>query len=183
MQDSRTPGIRPRPTPWRRLDAFARRAFPAACTALLLLLAGAPFGVPGGSGLRSAAALGCVFFWSLVRPASMTPPAVFLLGLLCDLLGLSPPGVTVLVLLVAHGLAVRWRPVLAHRGLAAVWPVFAAVAAGASALEWALTGLLTLRLPPPGTAVLQALLAAGSYPVFAALFVRAHRGPAAPELA
>lgn len=183
MHDSSTPGIRPRPTLRRRLDAVSRRAFPAVCTALVVLLAGVPFGVPGGAGLRSAAALGCVFFWSLVRPASMTPPAVFLLGALCDLLGLSPPGVAVLVLLVAHGLAVQWRPVLVPRGFAAVWLAFAAVAAGAAALEWALTGLLTWRLPPPGAAVLQALLAIGVYPVLAVPFIRAHRGPAAPELA
>ena len=183
MQDSRTPGIRPRPTPWRRVDALARRAVPAACTALLVLLAGAPFGVPGGTGLRSALALGCVFFWSLARPASMSPPLVFLLGLLCDLLGLAPPGVAVLVLLVAHGLAVRWRPALARRGFAAAWSVFAAVAAGAAALEWALTGLLAWHPPPAGDAVRQAVLAIGLYPVLAALFARAHRGPAAPELA
>ena len=183
MQDPRTPGIRPRPTPWRRLDAVARRAFPLACTAVLLLLAGAPFGVPGGAGLRSAAALVCVFFWSLFRPASMSPPAVFLLGLLCDLLGFSPPGVAVLVLLAAHGLAVRWRPALASRGFATVWLAFAAVAAGAAALEWALTGLLTWRLPSPGDAVRQALLAIGVYPVLAAPSLWAHRGPAAPELA
>jgi hypothetical protein len=37
--DERTPGIRPRPSLWRRLDGTARRVFPTASTLLLLLLA------------------------------------------------------------------------------------------------------------------------------------------------
>ena len=88
----RRPGIRPRPTLWRRIDAASRFAFPSACTALLLLLLAAPLHVPGQAELQPAAALACVFFWSLFRPGSMTPPRVFLLGVLADLLALGPPG-------------------------------------------------------------------------------------------
>ena len=108
----KTPGIRPRPTLWRQLDAASRAAFPAAITALVLLGTSAPLGLPGQAQLQPAAALACVFFWSLFRPASMPPAVVFLIGLLADLLGLSPVGASVLVLLMVHGFAVRWRRVL-----------------------------------------------------------------------
>lgn len=180
MADERIPGIRPRPTLWQRLDAVSRSAFPAACTVLLLLAAAAPLGVPGQAVLQPAVALACVFSWSLVRPASMPPPAVFLIGLLSDLLGLSPPGVSALILLVAHGLAVKWRRVLAGQQFGLAWLAFVAVAAGAAALDWALTGLLTWRLLPAGAAVFQFALTAGLYPALAALFLRAHRGLAGP---
>lgn len=179
----RTPGIRPRPTLRRRLDAASRRLFPAAGTAVLLLLAAAPLGLPGQAQAQSAVALACVFFWSLTRPASMTPPVVFLLGLLADLLGLTPPGVSVLILLAAHGLAAGWRRVLVQRGFLAVWLVFAAVAAGAAALEWAMVGLLSVRLLPVRDALLQFGLTAGLYPALAALFTQAHRGLADPDRA
>ncbi len=180
----RTPGIRPRPTLRRRLDAASRQLFPAACTALLLLLAAAPLDVPGQAQAQPAVALACVFFWSLNRPASMTPPAVFLLGLLADLLGLTPPGVSVLILLAAHGLAVGcWRRGLAGQGFLAAWLVFAAVAAGAAALEWAMVGLLSVRLLPVRDALLQFGLTTGLYPALAALFGQAQRGLADPDRA
>src|ERR1700712_3891761 len=139
----RLPGIRPRPTLWRMLDAASRQAFPAACTALLLLALAAPLGLPGQAQLQAAAALACVFFWSVFRPDSMPPPVVFALGLLADLLSLAPPGISVLVLLAAHGLAMRFRRFLAAQGFLVVWIAFVAVAGMGAALAWALTSLLT----------------------------------------
>src|SRR3954451_12028379 len=148
----RVPGIRPRPTLWRMLDAASRRAFPAVSTALLLLLLAAPLGLPGQAQLQCAAGLACVFFWSVFRPDSMPPPAVFVLGLLADLLSLAPLGITVLVLLAAHGIAVRFRRFLAAQGFLVVWLAFVAVAAAAAGLAWALTRDATFRLVPLGAA-------------------------------
>ncbi len=179
----RLPGIRPRQSIGRQLDMAARWAFPATTTALLLLAAAAPFGVPGQAELQAALALGCVFFWSLFRPAAMLPAVVFLLGLLADLLGYAPPGVGVLSLLLVHGLALRWRRVLARQGFVLVWLAFAGVGAGAAALQWALTSALTWRLLPPGPGLFQALVAAALYPALAVPLTRAHQSLAAPERA
>jgi rod shape-determining protein MreD len=181
--DEATPGIRPRPTLLRRLDATARLCVPAGSTALLLLLCAAPLGLPAQAELQPAIALACVFFWSLFRPASMPPAVVFLLGLLADLLGLGPPGVGALVLLIAHGLAFRWRHELSRQGFAIVWLAFVAIAAGAAALGWGLTSLLRFRLLPLLPAVFEWALAAGSYPALALGLTWAHRGIAAPERA
>ena len=181
MRTQRTPGIQPRPTLLRQLDAASRHSFPAACTALLLLLLAAPLGLPGQAQLLFATASACVFFWSLFRPASMPPSAVFVLGLLADLLGLAPIGVSVLTLLVVHGLALQWRRVLAGQGFLLVWLAFVAVAAGVAMLAWGLASLLTLRLLPPGPVLFQFGLTAGLYPALAALFTRAHRSLANPD--
>ncbi len=181
MKPERTPGIRPRPTVWRQLDAASRQSFPAACTAMLLLVLASPLGLPGQAQLQPAAALACVFFWSVFRPASMPPPVVFLLGLLSDLLGLGPLGAGIVILLVTHGLAVKARRVLAAQGFVLVWLVFIAVAAGAALLTWVLTGLLSLRLVPASAAMFQFGLAVGLYPVLATLFTWTHRGLANPD--
>lgn len=179
----RVPGIRPRQSLWRRLDIASRRHFPAATTALLLILASAPLGLPGQAELQIALATGCVFFWSLFRPASMLPPVVFLLGVLADLLGYGPIGVEVLTLLLVHGVAFRWRRVLARQGFVLVWLAFVGVAATAAALSWALTSLLMFRLLPALPGVFEAALAAGLYPVLATVLIRAHQSLAAPERA
>jgi rod shape-determining protein MreD len=178
---NRTPGIRPRPSLWRRLDVAARSCFPAATTILLLLALAAPLGLPGQAELQPATVLACVFFWSLFRPTSMTPPVVFLLGVLSDLLNFQPLGIDVLILLLAHGLAIRWRRVLVRQGFLLVWLVYVGVATGAAALGWVLASLLTLQMLPPGRAIFQAVLNVGLYPGLATLLARAHRGLAAPE--
>ncbi len=181
MNLERHPGIRPRQSIWRRLDMASRRAFPACVIILILLITAAPLGLPGQVELQASAALCCVFFWSLFRPASMPPAAVFLIGLLTDLLGYAPPGVSVLTLLLAHGMALRWRRNLVRLGFLAVWVSFVAVAIGAATLSWALTSLLTFRLLPPGEAMFQAALGAGLYPLLAVLLTRAHQTLAEPE--
>jgi rod shape-determining protein MreD len=183
LPEGRTPGIRPRPTLGRRLDAMSRAAFPFACTLLLMLLAMAPFGFAGQAMLLPAITLPCVFFWSLFRPAAMPPPAVFLIGLLLDLLGYLPVGTGVLTLLVLHGLTVRWRRSLARQGFAVVWISYAIMAVGAAALFWALASVLTFRLLPAGPAVFLFVLTIAVYPTVAILFTAAHRSIADPERA
>jgi rod shape-determining protein MreD len=113
----------------------------------------------------------------------MTPPIVFLLGLLVDLLGYAPPGVAVLVLLIAHGLALRWRRYLTRQVFLLVWLIYITVAAGAAVLSWALVSLLTFRILPLAPALFQTVLSAATYPLLAALFIRAHRNLADPEQA
>jgi len=93
-----------------QLDALARAAVPSLGTAVAMILAAAPVGLPS---LVPAVALAGVFFWSLFRPASMPAPSAFGLGLLQDLLGFAPLGVGVLVLLLAHAGALRARRALA----------------------------------------------------------------------
>lgn len=177
--DERTPGIRPRPTLARRLDSAARHAFPAASAAVLLLLAAGPLGLPAQA--QPAVALACVFFWSVFRPGAMPPPVVFLLGVLADLLGQVPVGVSALTLLAAHGLATRARRWLARQGFLAVWLAFVVVAAAAAVLDWALASLLRFQALPPAASVFQFALTAGFYPAMAAWMTRAHRGIADPN--
>jgi rod shape-determining protein MreD len=178
-----TPGMRPRRTLGRQLDVAARHAFPAVSTIVLMLLAETPFGFANQATLLPAITLACVYFWSLVRPAAMPPPVVFMIGLLLDLLGYLPLGVGVLTLLVVHGLVVRWRQVLTRQSFPTVWLVFAGFSAGAAALSWTLTALLSFRPLSVGPALFQAVLTVALYPALAVLCIRAHRTVANPDQA
>jgi len=171
----RRPGIRPRPSIGRRLDIIARVCFPGCVTLLLMLFTQAPMGIPGQAVLLPAVTLGSVWFWSLVRPDSMPPPLVFLLGILADLMGYLPLGVCTFTLLAVHGLAFSLRRRLVHAGFALIWIAFGIVAFAASILIWLLVMLLTFRLFTPMPALFQALLACAVYPILAIPFSAAHR--------
>jgi rod shape-determining protein MreD len=164
---------RPEPSPGllRRLDALGRAGFPAASTALLLILAAAPVGLPG---LVPAVALPCVFFWSVFRPAAIPPPAAFGLGMLQDLLTLAPLGSGVVILLLVHGLAVHWRRFLARQSFLFVWLTFCGFAAGAAGLGFLLQAVLGWRMPAPTSGLLELALTIGLYPALALLLTRAH---------
>ncbi len=124
-----------------------------------------------------------VYFWSIYRPGSMPPSAAFVLGLLADLLGPEPPGITALVLLALGGVAIRLRVALLRQGLLTIWLAFVGLAAAAEAALWALTASLDLRVLPPLPALFSFGLAAGLYPLVAAALIGLHRGLAAPERA
>ncbi len=181
MRAQRTPGIRPQLSIWRRLDTAARVSVPAVTLAWMLLFMAAPFGFAGQAEVQRSAALCCVFFWSLYRPTSLPAFVVFGLGVLADLLSYSPPGVTVLVWLLAQSMALRWRRSLVRLGFILVWFSFISVACGAAVLEWAMTSLLNVRLLPPGAAFFEAALGVGLYPIITVVLTMMHQTLADPE--
>ncbi len=179
----RQPGIRPVSTLWRRLDAASRRAVPALTTLIAQLLLTFPLNLPLAPELRQGVALSSVFFWTVYRPNSMPPSVCFGVGMLSDLLGPEPPGLTSLVLLAVHGTALTRRLRLIRRGFAAVWLHFAGLALLAALGQWALTAILDLRVLPVLPALFAATLAIGLYPFLSVLLAEAHGTVAAPEQA
>ncbi len=164
-----------RPVPSQRLvrqvDAVARAILPGALTATLQVVAVAAIGLPGAV---AGVCLPAVFFWSLFRPGAMPPPVVFGLGLLQDLLSAAPIGAGLLPLLILHGLAARWRALLARQSFLLVWLAFCGLAAGAMALSFALESLLSWQLPPAAPGFAQLGLAIGLYPAIAWPMSRLH---------
>jgi rod shape-determining protein MreD len=162
----------PGPGLLRRLDRLGRAAFPAVLTALLMVLASAPAGLPAAG---PAIAFAAVFFWSVFRPAILPPPAVFALGLLQDLLGFAPLGTGVLTLLLVHGFALRVRGFLARRSFLWVWLACGVTSLLAAAIGFVLHAALTFSVPAWQAALVFAGLATGLYPLLAAPFTRLHR--------
>ncbi len=180
---ARGPAMRRRPSLWRRLDAASRFAFPLGTLIFGLFVIGLPIGLPGQADLRPIFAMACVFFWSLYRPSSLPPPVTCLTGLLVDLLGLSPLGLWAVLLLVLQGATLASRRRLIPRGFFLTWAVFSGLATCLCAAAWAAQSVLGLALLPAGPVLTESLTACGLYPALAAFFIRAHRGPAAVELA
>lgn len=175
--------MRRRPSFWRQLDAASRYIFPIGFLVFGLFVIGMPFGFLGQAELRPAYAMACVFFWTLYRPSSLPAPFIVFAGLLLDLLGLSPLGLWAVLLLLLQGATLAARRRLIPQSFILTWAMFSCFAALFSALAWAAQSLLTLNLLPPLPLGLEILLAIALYPAFAGFFIRAHRGPAAVELA
>jgi rod shape-determining protein MreD len=148
-----------------------------------MLLSLAPFGLWGQAAILPTVALTCVWFWSLFRPAAMSPPVVFLIGLLLDLLGFLPPGVGALTMLTTFAIAQRLRRFLSHQRFAVIWLIFIAVACGIAAMNWALISLLKFSVVPLGPVLFQAGLAVAMYPAVAIPLTLAHRTIADPDQA
>jgi len=180
---ARGPAMRRRPSFWRQLDAASRYAFPFACLVFGLFIIGMPFGLPGQAEFRPVYAMACVFFWSLYRPSSLPAPFVALTGLLLDLLGLSPLGLWAVLLLLLQGVTLAARRRLVTTGFFLNWAVFSGFTAAFSSLAWAVQSTLGFSVLPVLPVAVEILLATGLYPAIAAFFIRAHRGPAAVELA
>jgi len=85
---------------WTRLDCTARGLAPFALTVLLIVFGMVPLGVPDFAPVMPALGVIAVFFWLVYRPDLMPAWAVFLVGLIQDLLGGGALGVGVFVLLV-----------------------------------------------------------------------------------
>lgn len=171
----------PRPTMLQRLDRAARAALPTTLAAGLVVFSAVPLGLPGLRGLAPAFAVPIVFFWSIWRPALVPPAAVFGLGLLSDLLGAAPLGVSSATLLLLAALVDANRRMLARQSALSAWLLFVPHAALTLGLSWALVSLLALRPMPPEPALLQWALTAALYPALAFAMGRADRWLAALE--
>jgi rod shape-determining protein MreD len=140
---------------------------PAVLAVLFVMLVNMPVSFTGGLLPAPALALGCVYFWTLVRPDLMPASVVLAIGLLEDLLSGGPPGLWAAGYLAAYWLTDRERETFASfHGVAAVVGFAGAmlVAAGAA---YGLDALVYLRLAPVPPLLLESVSTVVFYPLIA----------------
>jgi rod shape-determining protein MreD len=160
---------------WTRHDGTARNLAPFALTVLLIVFGMVPLGVPNFAPIMPALGVIAVFFWLVYRPDLMPAWAVFVIGLIQDLLGGGALGVGVFVLLVVYAALMGQRRYLAQANFFLVWLAFLPVAAGAFVLTWLFNSLIVDALLAPGPVAFQYLSTVAFYPVIAWLFLQAQR--------
>ena len=160
---------------WYRLDQFARQLFPFALTVALLLVSIVPLRLPAYSSVTPSFMVMAVFFWTLYRPDLMPRSAVFVIGLLQDLLTGGTLGVSAIVLLALSAAITSQRRFLSGALFVTVWAGFVVNAAGAAILAWLLNTLATGAIYDPRPALFQYLFTVGLYPSFGWILVRAQR--------
>ena len=147
-----------------QLDRAARRLFPFAFSVLLVVLSVVPLPVPGYGLVVPSFGLMAVYYWAVHRPDLLPAPAVFVLGLLEDILSGAPTGLNTLVLLLVYGVMRNQRRPFLGKPFAVMWFGFLVVAPAAIFAEWLFSSALAGRLIPAQTASVQLLLTVALYP-------------------
>ena len=101
--------------------------------------------------------------------------AVFLLGLLQDLLGGGPVGLMALVLVLVRGICLSQRRVFVSKSFLVGWWGFAMVALGAALLLWLVSCLFYFSLFRPAPVLIELGLTIAVYPPLIWLFTRAEQ--------
>lgn len=150
-------------------------AFPFLSTIFCILLTMVPLGLSSAYLAPPSFALVSIYIWVLVRPSLMSPPAVFVLGLLQDLVWGGPLGLWAAVFLIAYVLTASQRQFLSGRGFGIAWAAFGIVVLVCEVLAWIIASVFYWSPMPILPILSQMLLTFALYPVFARIapfFVR-----------
>jgi rod shape-determining protein MreD len=160
---------------FNQLDTWARNLAPFALTMLSLIIANMPLHLPYFIPLGLGLPMISVYYWAIHRPSLLPAPAVFLVGLIGDLMGAAPLGVGTLLLLLVYAIALSQRRLFFGQPFLVVWWGFMMIAAGAMALGWILAGFVAEAPLDPKPAIFAYVMAIALYPALADLFARAQR--------
>ena len=151
----------------QRFDVWARNALPVALSLTLALFTVVPFGVPHLAKIVPALNLIAIFYWSVWRPDLLPPLAVFLVGLIQDIVGGVPLGLNAFAFLLVNGVTVSQRTVFIGKPFVMSWAGFTVVGSGAMALQWLIMSLLNFTLIGPEPMVFQLLITLALFPAVA----------------
>ena len=129
---------------WHRLDLWARNATPFGIAVLLVILNVVPTPILDYAAVTPTLALIAVYHWAIYRPNLLPLTAVFVIGLLQDILSGAPLGVYVLVFLTAYGAVLSQRRFLAGKSFLIYWLGFSITAFGAGIESWISLGLFPI---------------------------------------
>lgn len=155
-----------------QLDRMWRLASPFLLGLLLVLISLIPTNIPELSSIPPMLTLIAVYHWSLFRPDLLPIGAIFVLGLIQDLLGGGPMGIYTLMLLIVHGMVISQRKFLFRKPFFITWIGFAMFGALAELAAWLLASLTDLVVLDFRNFLFQYLITLGLFPPLAlGLFV------------
>ncbi|MDE1148441.1 MAG: rod shape-determining protein MreD [Azospirillaceae bacterium] len=161
---------------WQRLDQAGRHLVPFCATVASMLLGMTPLQLPDYSFVAPPLTLMSIYYWAIYRPDLLRPLLVFGIGVLQDLLGGSPLGMSALVFILAYWLVLTQRRYFLGNSFLFLWFGFALVAVGAGVVQWLAYSLMTVHLVGAMSAAAQAGLAIVVFPIPAWCFSKLHRG-------
>lgn len=156
-------------------DGPAARILPIATTLAAMTVTLLPLPVPGYGALAPALTLMAVYHWAIYRPDLLPPAALFLIGLLRDLLVGALPGVSALLLLTAFAVVRRHRRHFVNRPFPFLWAGFLALSVTAMLALWALHCLIDGAVIEFRSAIFRAALTVSLFPAVSFLLGRMQR--------
>ncbi|MEM7171823.1 MAG: rod shape-determining protein MreD [Pseudomonadota bacterium] len=160
---------------WQRLDVVVRALFPCLITLMLVVASALPLPAPSLSHIMPMLPLIAVFYWAVYKPDLFPLWAVFLIGLVQDLLSGGPIGVSAIAFLSLQAAVNAQRRRFVSASFAKIWLLFSIFSAAAFALMWLLISFSMMLFVDPMPLLFQFLLTVAVYPCFAWLMVRGQR--------
>ena len=155
------------------LDSPVARLLPIATTVLATIISIQPAHIPAAA--APAFVLMAVYHWTIYRPDLLPPLALFLVGIVQDLLAGVPPGATAFVLLLTRAVVLRHRRHFANRQFPFVWAGFTMLTGGVMLFLWALHCSLDGVMVDFRGTVFWAVLTISVFPITSFLLGRTQR--------
>ncbi len=157
---------------WQKLDNLAQCLIPFGLSLILVVLSVLPTHIPGYMQIAPILALISVYHWAIFRPNLLPISAVFILGLLQDLLLGTPVGLYGLVFLTVYGVVLSQRRFFVGKSFIFFWFGFAAISMLASIESYFLGSIWNVILLDFNAATFQYLILLGIFPAVAWVFLR-----------
>ncbi|WP_340149372.1 rod shape-determining protein MreD [uncultured Sneathiella sp.] len=158
------------PTLAYQFNRFLRGSVPFALTVLLAMMSVVPIGISGYANVTPAFVAISVFYWSIHRPYLMNAPLCFLLGVISDCLTGTPLGLSSLLLLLTHGIALSQRRIFIGKSFFLTWFGYLLIGFIIAMLSWVIACLYSLAYVPIAPILAQYGLSLLVFPFFAWLF-------------
>jgi rod shape-determining protein MreD len=158
-----------------QVDKVVARLLPVATTAVAAILSIEPIHIAGYADLAPDFTLMVVYHWTIYRPDLLPALAIFLIGVIYDLLTGGPPGASALLLLLARAVVLRHRRWFLHRTFLSVWAGFILLTVAAMLGLWILHSLLEAEMSEFQTAIFRGMLTMSLFPVVSFLLGRAQQ--------
>ncbi len=160
----------------REAGGFPNKLIPFVTTLLFVLISVVPLHIPGLAVVAPAFGLMAVYHWTIYRPDLLPPVAVFIAGLLLDLLNGTPyVGTSALSLLLTRSVLMAQRRFFINRLFPVLWAGFLVTAAAVVAFEWALVSALHGGVLGARPVIFEALLTVAIFPLGSYLLARTQR--------
>ena len=163
------------PTPAARASRIVVMVLPIVIGLACVLLSFVPVGRIFGSSNMPAFALMAIFYWAVVRPDMFPVYAVFVVGLLTDLLSAGPIGLWAFTYTLTYIVVLTQRFLIVNAPFSVFWFGFLLAGLVAGAVSWGLASLIYGAVLTVRPIIMHVLVTVAVFPLFAFLFGRIER--------
>ncbi len=148
-----------------RFDQGARRLLPFVTTLLFILAGTIVWPLPYFGAVTPHLGLVAIYYWAAHRPDLLRPFGVFVLGVLHDVLGFLPLGLTAFVFVGLYQLILSHRRYIAGQAFVTLWFGFVVVMFATMTFNWIVLSLFHEHVMTAFPILLQAMLTIAFFPV------------------
>ncbi len=163
------------PTPAARASRVVVMVLPFVIGVFCVLLSFVPISRIFGSSTMPAFALMAIYYWAVVRPNMFSVYAVFVVGLLTDLLSAGPIGLWAFTYVFTYTVVLTQRFLIINAPFSVFWFGFGLAGVLVGAVSWGLASISYGMFLPVWPILAHILVTVAFFPFFSFLFGRIER--------